>query len=64
MNTVYNPIWLKEREAELQRSWDEPVVCSTPTDVAGEWTRFPWGRRSYEEILGHSPVAREPRADT
>lgn len=63
MNTVYNPIWLSEREAELQRSWSEPVVCSTPTEVAGEWTRFPWGRRSYEEVLGHSPVAREPRSD-
>jgi cysteine synthase A len=61
MNTVYNPQWLSERADELQRSWSEPELCSTPTEVAGEWTWFPWGRRSYEEVLGHPPVSRESR---
>lgn len=61
MNTVYNPQWLLERAEELQRSWPEPVLCDSPTEVARDWTRFEWNRRSYEEVLGYPPVAREPR---
>jgi cysteine synthase A len=61
MNTVYNPQWLQERANELERSWSEPVLCSSPTEVARDWTRFQWNRRSYKEVLGYPPVAREPR---
>jgi cysteine synthase len=64
MNTVYNPHWLADRADELNRRWENPVVCASPTEVAGEWTRFPWERRSYEAVLGHSPVARESRVST
>lgn len=63
MNTVYNPYWLSERADELQRSWSEPELCNTPIEVAGEWTWFSWGRRSYEEVLGHPPVSRESRVN-
>lgn len=58
MNTVYDPIWLQEREDELQRTWTEPEMCGSPLEVKGEWTRYAWGRRSYEEVLGHAPVSR------
>lgn len=58
MNTVYDPHWLSEREDELKRTWAAPEVCSSPTEVAGEWTCFDWGRRSYEEVLGYPPLSR------
>jgi len=63
MNTVFDPHWLSERSEELKRTWSEPELCDTPTEVAGEWTWFPWNRRSYEEVLGHPPVPRESRAN-
>lgn len=58
MRTVYNGEWLNARTEELQRTWAQPVVVDSPTKVAGDWTRFPWGRRSYVEVLGHGPVSR------
>lgn len=61
IDTVYNPDWLRKRTDELKRTWSEPELCSSPTEVAGEWTRFPWGRRSYEQVLGHAPMHRESR---
>ena len=61
IETVYNPAWLAERREELRRVWSAPERCDTPTAVAGEWTWFPWGRRSYEDVLGHPPASRESR---
>lgn len=62
VDTVYHPSWLRERADELQRTWAEPVRCETPTEVAGEWTWFPWGRRSYDEVFGYPPAHRDSRA--
>lgn len=62
MNTVFNPTWLSARADELKRTWAEPVTCDSPTEVAGEWTRFRWGRRRYEDVLGHPIVDRESKA--
>lgn len=61
MDTIFNPVWLNDNAAELQRTWPEPVLCQSPTEVAGEWTRFPWGRRTYEEVFGYPPAHRERR---
>lgn len=58
MRTVYNAEWLDARADELQRTWTEPVVVDSPTKVGRDWTRFPWKRRSYPEVLGHGPVSR------
>lgn len=62
LNTVFNPQWLSARDDELKRSWSAPVRCDNPTEVAGEWTWYPWNRRSYEDVLGHPPVPRDSRA--
>ena len=58
MRTVYNAEWLNARAEELQRTWSQPVVVDSPTKVGRDWARFPWGRRSYPEALGHGPVSR------
>ena len=62
MDTVFNPHWLRENADELRRTWPEPELCDMPTDVAGEWTWFPWGRRRYEDVFGHALAHRERRS--
>ncbi|OUD12288.1 PLP-dependent cysteine synthase family protein [Thioflexithrix psekupsensis] len=61
MDTIFNPNWLNKNTEELQRTWSEPELCQSPTEVAGEWTYFPWQRRSYEEVFGHAITHRERR---
>lgn len=58
LRTVYNAEWLNERAEELQRTWSEPKLVEGPTKVGSDWAYYPWGRRSYPEVLGHGPVSR------
>lgn len=58
MRTVYNAEWLNARAEEFQRTWAQPVEVDSPTKVGRDWARFAWGRRSYEEVLGHGPKSR------
>lgn len=59
IKTVYNGEWLKQRAEELQRTWDQPKLVASPTAVGSDWAIYPWGRRSYPEVLGHGPVSRQ-----
>lgn len=59
IKTVYNGEWLKQRAEELQRTWDQPKLVESPTAVGSDWAIYPWGRRSYPEVLGHGPVSRQ-----
>ncbi len=58
MKTVYNAEWLNNRADELNRRWSHPTPVASPTAVGSDWSIFPWGRRSYHEVLGHGPVSR------
>ena len=58
MQTVFNPDWLAARAEELRRDWPAPKWVAHPTKVAGDWERFAWQRRSYQEVLGHEPQSR------
>ncbi len=58
IRTVYNGEWLNERAEELQRTWSQPTRVESPTAVGSDWAYYPWGRRSYPEVLGHGPVSR------
>ncbi len=58
VRTVYNGEWLNTRAEELKRKWSHPTVVASPTEVGSDWAYFPWGRRSYREVLGHGPVSR------
>ncbi|MCX6049609.1 MAG: pyridoxal-phosphate dependent enzyme [Chloroflexi bacterium] len=59
VKTVYNGEWLNQRAEELQRTWDQPKRVESPTAVGSDWAIYPWGRRSYPEVLGHGPVSRQ-----
>ncbi len=58
MKAVYNSEWLTPRADELSRTWTEPVLVNSPTEVGADWAWFPWARRTYPEVLGHGPVSR------
>ena len=58
MQTVFDPAWLNERAAELKRDWSRPMLVQSPKEVGRDWEYFPWGRRSYREVMGHDPVSR------
>ncbi len=58
MQTVYDPVWLSEHAGELKRDWPHPTIVENPKEVGSDWACFPWGRRSYREVLGHDPVSR------
>ncbi|MEK8021086.1 MAG: pyridoxal-phosphate dependent enzyme [Candidatus Parabeggiatoa sp.] len=58
MQTVFEPEWLNERAEELKRDWSHPTIVEDPKEVGRDWAYFPWGRRSYREVLGHDPVSR------
>ncbi len=58
IRTVYNAEWLNARAEELQRTWSQPTLVEGPTAVGSDWAYYPWGRRSYPEVLGHGPVSR------
>ena len=58
MGTVFDAHWLAERDAELRRDWEQPAPVDSPREVGRDWAWFPWGRRSYREVLGHDPVSR------
>jgi S-sulfo-L-cysteine synthase (3-phospho-L-serine-dependent) len=62
LDTVYNEQW-RGRNAPLRELPNRPVEMGPNLREAGQvWTRFPWGRRRLEEVLGHppSPAIGEP----
>jgi S-sulfo-L-cysteine synthase (3-phospho-L-serine-dependent) len=50
--TVYSLDWLASVGADVADVPDEPEVVSHPSDAPNRWSRLPWGRRGYEEIVG------------
>jgi S-sulfo-L-cysteine synthase (3-phospho-L-serine-dependent) len=58
MQTIFDPVWLNGRAEELKRDWSHPALVEDPKAVGRDWEYFPWGRRSYREVMGHDPVSR------
>lgn len=50
--TVYNENWLRANDCCLSGLPDEPRTVEHPAAAGPGWSRFAWGRRSYEQALG------------
>ncbi|MEU6599886.1 pyridoxal-phosphate dependent enzyme [Streptomyces flaveolus] len=50
-NTVHNDVWLR-RNGHLTAPWpDGPRTLDHPAEVAGDWSRFAWNRRTREDVV-------------
>ena len=61
LDTVFNPEWLDHHKEELKRDWSEPVAVTSPKEVGKNWQYLQWGRRSYQQAMGHGPVSRQAK---
>lgn len=52
-STVYDDAWLRCQRVWLHRLPQEPRLVARPADAEQHWSRIPWNRRSYEEVVGH-----------
>jgi cysteine synthase A len=50
--TVYNDAWLRANNCWLGLLPAAPRQVAHPHEAGPGWSRFAWGRRSYEQILG------------
>ncbi|HEY8472072.1 MAG TPA: pyridoxal-phosphate dependent enzyme [Natronosporangium sp.] len=50
-DTVYHDDWLAAGGHLAAPLPAEPVPVARPADPGGAWTRFDWGRRSYDEVM-------------
>ncbi|WP_175647254.1 pyridoxal-phosphate dependent enzyme [Streptomyces cyaneochromogenes] len=57
--TVYDDKWLAAEGYLLAERPTEPVTVGSPAEADDHWTRLVWGRRSYEEVPGVVPRARQ-----
>jgi cysteine synthase len=56
-DTVYDDEWLATRGHLDQPLPAEPVPVDEPSTLAGPWTSYDWGRRSYAEVMAADPDA-------
>lgn len=52
--TIYNDAWLQSNDLLLTRLPDEPRLADHPKKAGPEWSRFIWGHRTYEQVMGES----------
>lgn len=50
--TVYNDAWLRANDIWLSELPPAPRLVEHPRQAGPDWSRFLWGRRSYEQVLG------------
>jgi cysteine synthase len=51
-DTVYDDEWLAASGHQQTPLPAEPTPVARPADPGGAWTRFGWGRRGYDEVMG------------
>ncbi|HEV8639297.1 MAG TPA: cysteine synthase family protein [Chloroflexota bacterium] len=51
-DTVYSDAWLRDRDMLLSELPTEPRLVAHPADARPEWSRFLWGGRTYQQVLG------------
>lgn len=53
LSTIYDDAWLDQNGLRLERLPDEPERVSHLDEVVpGRWSRFEWGRRTFEAVTG------------
>lgn len=57
-DSVYDDDWLGRQALALGGLPAEPACCLSPREVPRRWSRMPWNRRTYEEVMGHAFEAR------
>ena len=56
--TVYDDDWLAAQGYGAAAQPAEPVEVSAPDRLADTWSRYPWGRRTYRDAVGHTGPVR------
>ncbi|WP_328584782.1 pyridoxal-phosphate dependent enzyme [Streptomyces sp. NBC_00370] len=52
--TVYDDSWLAAQGHDVHGLPQAPVEATDPTLPTAAWSRYPWGRRSYEDATGQA----------
>jgi cysteine synthase len=55
LDTVYSDAWLRRQRSWIDRLPARPRPVSSPGEAGLAWSRFPWQRRSLEEVLAAVP---------
>jgi cysteine synthase A len=59
VETVYDPEWLETIAGWPGPLRASPVTVRTPREPMSGWSRFPWKRRSLDEVLAHAGDGRD-----